>query len=120
MDCGYVVQMSDEMTMNILMYTQLHESSRKVGTYLLYKNKYRQDLNSIDITLLSFEEVASGCAKWMNEYVHLRHYNMMHHALNIYMLQSRTLNLTPTFTKGALPCSVCGMLYGSQDDLKNY
>lgn len=52
--------MNDERTLKIFTQSQLHNGSHKVGRHLLkYKYKLKQNLNCINIPLLSSEEVAS-------------------------------------------------------------
>lgn len=80
------------MASNIFMYSQTEDGSRKVEKDLLmYKNKFKQNLNSIDVFLSSFEGVAFDSAKC----VHKRHFDS--HALNIFLLHGIKLNTVVEF-----------------------
>lgn len=60
----------DERTPKIPMYSQLHDSTWRMGQPLLrYSDKLIQHLNSIDVPLLSFEVLDSNHATWRNMYI---------------------------------------------------
>lgn len=65
---GLVLHMCDEITQNCMMVFRNWEDP-----LLRYKDKLKQNLNSIDIHLSSFEEVASESCQ-AKEFVHIRHY----------------------------------------------